>query len=169
MFLVFEILTVLILFVSLIYGIKYILLLSAKRNTDKSFCKTFDELLLLYEEIITLFSLNPADSFDDKNLVGDTKKLISEAKTFSIQTDSNERIIAYANTILENTKTFTDRICEKEGENLSIKNYNKQVNEFNKTKELYNSSAIKLKYYVDVFPTSLFARLKDIKTVDFLN
>ena len=104
---------------------------------------------------------------ENRNLVQTTKKLISQAQDFSIEKDGNERIVGYANSILANVQTFTEAILEKEPENDSVMKFKYLQAVFDRAKDDYNLSAQKLKHYVDTFPTSFYARLKCIKTMDF--
>ena len=168
MILLFEFIAVLILFVCLLYGIKYILLLLAKYKADKAFDDVFAFLPKLYDSVNDLFSTLYALSAENVILVENTRKLISQAKNFSIKKDGNERIIAYANSIAENVQTITDSVSQDNVANINIQKYGKTLEEFNKVKKYYNGSAQKLRHYVDVFPTSFFARLKKIKTMDYL-
>ena len=108
-------------------------------------------------------------SLENRTLVQSTKKLISTAQEFTIEKDGNERIIGYANSILDNVQKFAVSILEKEPENEPLKKYNYLLAVFNKPKEDYNKSAQRLKHYVDTFPTSFYARLKNIKTMDFFS
>ncbi len=158
-----------VVFICLWCGIKYLLLLYAKRNADKSMKRVFDELLQQYDAIINMFSQFHVLSLENRTLVQNTKKLIIQAQNFSLEKDRNEMIIAYANSVFENVQKFTDSILEKEPENEYIKKYCYLQSAFNKLKDDYNSSALKLRHYVDVFPTSLFARFKSITTMDLLN
>jgi len=153
----------------LFLGIKYTTLLFAKRNADKEFQNIDTELKKYYEVVKELFSHFSGLSVEDEKLAEDTQKLIAAASDFSIEKDGNERIIGYANSILENTKNFVDSITAADAENMNVKQYKTYLQKFNREKEYYNKSAQYLRHYVDVFPTSLMARLKLIKTMDYLN
>ena len=157
MVLVFEIALVIILFVCLIYGIKYIMLLSVKHNADKNFEKLCSVLPKLYGDLTKMFSNSGCENSIPFQ---DTQKLISQALNFSPEKDGNERIIAYANSIMKNALILADMISEKD---------NKLFADYEKIKNKYNKSAEKLRHYADVFPTSFYARLKKIKTMDYLN
>lgn len=167
MILLIEIAIVIILFIALLYGIKYALLISIKYNADKDFNILFNNLNKHYDIINTLFSNLPYISQECSELTENTKNLIFQAYNFSIQKDGNERIIAYANSILENTNKIIEATEGKET-NIDIQKYNNELSKFNVIKENYNHSARNLRHYADVFPTSLFARLKKIKTMDYL-
>lgn len=158
-----------IVFICLWLGIKYLLLIQAKQNSDKAFAGVYNKLQPQYDAIINLFSQFPVLSLENRTLVQNTKKLILTAQDFTIEKDGNERIIGYANSILNNVQRFAVSVLEKEPDNESIKKYNYLLAVFNKPKEDYNKSAQRLKHYVDTFPTSFYARLKDIKTMDFFN
>ncbi len=158
-----------IVFICLWLGIKYLLLIQAKQNSDKAFAGVYIKLQPQYDAIINLFSQFPVLSLENRTLVQNTKKLILTAQDFTIEKDGNERIIGYANSILNNVQRFAVSVLEKEPDNESIKKYNYLLAVFNKPKEDYNKSAQRLKHYVDTFPTSFYARLKDIKTMDFFN
>ena len=158
-----------IVFICLWLGIKYLLLIQAKQTSDKAFAGVYNKLQPQYDAIINLFSQFPVLSLENRTLVQNTKKLILTAQDFTIEKDGNERIIGYANSILNNVQRFAVSVLEKEPDNESIKKYNYLLAVFNKPKEDYNKSAQRLKHYVDTFPTSFYARLKDIKTMDFFN
>ena len=158
-----------IVFICLWLGIKYLLLIQAKQHSDKAFAGVYNKLQPQYDAIINLFSQFPVLSLENRTLVQNTKKLILTAQDFTIEKDGNERIIGYANSILNNVQRFAVSVLEKEPDNESIKKYNYLLAVFNKPKEDYNKSAQRLKHYVDTFPTSFYARLKDIKTMDFFN
>ena len=158
-----------IVFICLWLGINYLLLLHAKKNADRTMLDVCIKLQQQYDAIINLFSQFHILSLENRTLVQNTKKLISQAQEFSQEKDRNEMIIAYANTILENVKKVTESIFEKEPDNEYIKKYNYLLAVFTKVKDDYNKAARKLRHYVDVFPTSFFARLKGITTMDILN
>ena len=166
---IIKLIFIAIIFTCLWFGIKYLLLIQAKQNSDKAFVGVYNKLQPQYDVIINLFSQFPVLSLENRSLVQNTKKLISTAQEFTIEKDGNERIIGYANSILNNVQKFVVSILEKEPDNESIKKYNYLMAVFNKPKEDYNKSAQRLKHYVDTFPTSFYARLKDIKTMDFFN
>ena len=157
MVLVFEIALVIILFVCLVYGIKYIVLLSVKHDADKNFEKLCNALPKFYGALNEMFSNSGCENSIPFQ---DTQKLISKALDFSAEKDGNERIIAYANSIMKNALILADMVSEKD---------NKLFADYEKLKNQYNKSAQKLRHYADVFPTSFYARLKKIKTMDYLN
>ena len=169
MFFVLKLLLVVFLLICLFLGIKYIILLRAKSVADKSFLNIFNKLNQLYEDTMFLFSQFSVLSMEDRMLVQNTKKLITEAQSFVIEKDGNERIIGYANAILENVKIFSDSILVKDPENMHISKYIYLLAIFNKAKKDYNRSAEYLRHYVDTFPTSFYARLKKIRTMDYIN
>ena len=150
-------------------GVKYLLLLHAKSNADKAMFEVCNKLIQQYDAILSLFSQFHVLSLENRTLVQNTKKLIAKAQDFTPENDRNEMIIAYANSILENVKKFTDSIIEKEPENEYIKKYNYMLAVYTKSRDDYNASARKLRHYVDVFPTSLFARFERISMMDYLN
>lgn len=160
---------IIVLFICLWLGIKYLLLLNAKCCADKSMNNIFNKLSNQYDVIMSLFSQFSVLSLESRSLVQNTKKLIAQAQEFSVEKDGNEIIIAYANTIFENVQKFTDSITEKSPDDNNVIKYCYQLAVFNKSKEEYNACAKKLSHYVDTFPTSFFARLKNIKTMDYLN
>lgn len=168
MILIIEIAAVIILLVCLLYVIKYIILLTVKHNADNAFAKLCKILPKFYESVIILFSTQDTLSADDNLLAENTKNLIYQALNFSAAKDGNERIIAYANSILNNAKQFVEAASEKGYSGVNAEQYNKALENFNKTKNNYNLCAQKLRHYADVFPTSLFARLKKIKIMDYL-
>ena len=167
--LLLEIFSVVLLLISLWLGIKYLILLTVKHNADRAFEKLCSKLKKQYELIDTLFSQFSVMSVEERSFTENIKNLISQAAEFSIEKDGNERIIGYANSILENVEIFVDGIVQKDAENQNVQKYNSKMLDFNKTKDSYNKSAKILRHYVDVFPTSLMARLKEIKTMDYLN
>jgi TolA-binding protein len=160
---------IIVLLICLWLGIKYLLLLNAKRIADKSMNNIFNKINNQYDVIMSLFSQFSVLSLESRNLVQNTKKLIAQAQDFSVEKDGNEIIIAYANTIFENVQKFTDSIIEKTPDDNNVTKYYYQLAVFNKSKEEYNTCAKNLRHYVDTFPTSFFARLKSIKTIDYLN
>lgn len=167
MFLILGVFVSIFVYICLWLGVKYILLLKAKRDADKSLTDIYYKLQQQYEAIISLFSQFHILSLENRNLLQNTKKLISLARDFSIEKDGNERIIGYANSILENVQIITDSVLEKEPENDYIMRFRYLQAVFNRAKDEYNVSAQKLKHYVDTFPASFFARLKNIRTMDF--
>ena len=169
MFFVLKLLLIVFLLICLYFGIKYIILLRAKSAADKSFLNIFNKLNQLYEDTMFLFSQFSVLSMEDRMLVQNTKKLIAAAQCFVIEKDGNERIIGYANAILENAKNFSDSILAKDPENMHISKYIYHWAIFNKAKKIYNGSAENLRHYVDTFPTSFYARLKKIRTMDLIN
>jgi len=169
MILVIEIAAVIILVFCLSYVIKYGILLTVKHDADKAFGELFAVLPKLYEAVITLFSTQDALSEEDRTLAENTKTLIFKALNFSVAKDGNERIIAYANSILDNTEKFIEIAAEKSYTGINAGQYNSLLEGFNKTKKHYNDCAKKLRHYIDVFPTSFFARVKKIKTMDYMN
>ena len=168
MVLFFEIAMVVILVITLVYGIKYIMLLVVKYEADKDFKNLFKALSNQYKAVNTLLPILSALSPESSSIIEDTKNLISKAVDFSIEKDGNERIIAYANSILENADIVLNSISETNTENADIKEYVKILNGFEKYKDKYNKSAQRLRHYADVFPTSFFARLKRITIMDYM-
>lgn len=168
MVLFFEIAMVVILVITLVYGIKYIMLLVVKYEADKDFKNLFKALSNQYKAVNTLLPILFALSPESSSIIEDTKNLMSKAVDFSIEKDGNERIIAYANSILENADIVLNSISETNTENADIKEYVKILNGFEKYKNKYNKSAKRLRHYADVFPTSFFARLKRITTMDYM-
>jgi hypothetical protein len=131
-----------------------------KQNADTAFENVCKALPKLYEDINVLISglqVNPA-------LANDTKSLIAQARDFSFKKDGNERIIAYANTIIENTRELVNGSSADDAER-----FGRLISDFEKIKNKYNNSAVKLRHYADVFPTSFYARLKKISIMDYLN
>ena len=164
MVLVFEIALVLVLFICLIYGIKYLLLLAVKQNADNAFEQLYKALPKFYGAVEKLISEIRTLAPENTSLVTDTQNLISQALNFSIEKDGNERIIAYANVIAENVKKLAETT-----ENINKDRYNLLFSDFAKVKNKYNAAAKKLRRYADVFPTSFYARLKKITIMDYLN
>ena len=144
---------IMIVFICLWLGINYLLLLHAKKNADRTMLDVCIKLQQQYDAIINLFSQFHILSLENRTLVQNTKKLIAQAQEFS----------------QENVKKVTESIFEKEPDNEYIKKYNYLLAVFTKVKDDYNKAARKLRHYVDVFPTSFFARLKGITTMDILN
>ena len=169
MILIIEVAAVIILFICLLYVIKYIMLISVKHNADKAFGILCTALPKFYEAVIILFSTQDTLSSDDNLLAENTKNLIYKALNFSAAKDSNEKIIAFANSISENAKSFAEAAAQKGYNSVNMEQYSKALENFNNIKNNYNRSAQKLRHYADVFPTSFFARLKKIKTMDYLN
>jgi len=158
-----------IIFVCLWVGVKYLLLLHAKSKANIALFEVCNKLTQQYDAILYLFSQFHVLSLENRTLVQNTKKLIAKAQDFTPENERNEMIIAYANSILENVKKFTDSILEKEPENEYIKKYNYLLAVYNKVKDDYNTSARRLRHYADTFPTSLIARFEGITTMDYLN
>ena len=158
-----------VIFICLWSGIKYLLLLEAKRNADRAMSEVCNKLTQQYDAITNMFSQFHILSLENRTIVQNTKKLIAQAQDFSPEKDRNEIIIAYANSIIENVKKVTDSILEKEPDNVYIQKYNYLLAVYTKVRDDYNTSARKLRHYVDYFPTSFFARLKGITTMDLLN
>lgn len=167
--LIIELITVIILLICLWVGLNYIMLIISKYNADKNFNILFEHLKLQYEtinNILSQFSLLPQDK---QKLLDETKKYISQATNFSIETDGNERIIAFANAICKNIEILINVFEEYNTNNPNIDKYLGMQKEFNRIKDSYNKTAEKLKHYVDVFPSSLMARMKKITTMDYIN
>ena len=78
-----------------------------------------------------------------------------------ITREHKDRIIAYANSIINNLQLIQS--STNTPDNFTENNdFLKFQDKFDKTKKSYNASAIKLRHYADVFPTSLLARFKKI-------
>jgi len=170
-FLLLEITFVIILLICLWCIVNYMMLILTKRSTDKLFHIVLSELKKLYEYILQILSENTLFEQEQNQIVEETKNLINTASVFSVSKDGNERIVGYANSILKNIQNLLDGIKEKEAflTDANIQNFVEKQKEFNKIKQHYNESAKNLKHFADVFPTSLMARLKCIRTMDFLD
>ena len=166
-FVFIEICVIIILLVCLWIAWNYILLIIAKRNVDKEFSQLF-EMLKEYYALIRMYLEENQNCIQEQALVEQTYQYIDKATNFSIEKDGNERIIAYANSIINNLQLIQSSTNTPDN---SIDNSNilKFQDKFNKVKETYNKSAIKLRHYADVFPTSLLARFKKIFIVDYMN
>ena len=141
-----------VLFLALIIwlSVKYFVLIGANRIALNAFNIIHAQINKRYGLI-----LNRLDSCtDNQELASDTKNLILKALEFSLVKDGTERIIRFANAIFDNI------------ENLSITI--EDDSDYNSAKTHYNTSVKELRHYVDVFPTSLMARMLRIKFLDSL-
>ena len=161
-----EICVIIILLVCLWIAWNYILLIIAKRNVDNEFSQLFMVLKEYYTLILTYLEENQ-NCIQEQALVEQTNQYIEKAANFSIEKDGNERIIAYANSIINNLQLIQGSMNTSNDE--PNNDMHKFQDRFNKVKESYNESAKKLRHYADVFPTSLLARLKKIFIVDYMN
>ena len=161
-----EICVIIILLVCLWIAWNYILLIIAKRNVDNEFSQLFMMLKEYYTLILTYLEENQ-NCIQEQTLVEQTNQYIEKAANFSIEKDGNERIIAYANSIINDLQLIQGSMNTSDDE--PNNNMLKFQDRFNKVKESYNESAKKLRHYADVFPTSLLARLKKIFIVDYMN
>ncbi len=169
-FLLMEIAFVIILLICLWCIINYTMLMFTKHSADKIFELTFIEINKQYEYISQILLTNNLFEQEQCPLSDETKSLINTASSFSVEKDGNERIIGYANAINKNMQTLIQSIKEEfYSTNKDIINYLEKQKEFEKIKKHYNETAKSLKHFVDVFPTSLMARLKNIRTMDFLD
>lgn len=166
-FVFIEICVIFILLVSLWIAWNYVLLIIAKHNVDKEFSKLF-EMLKEYYALIRIYLGKNQNCIQEQTLVEQTNQYIEKAANFSIEKDGNERIIAYANSIINNLQLIQDSMNTSDDEP-SNNDMHKFQDRFNKVKESYNESAKKLRHYADVFPTSILARLKKIFIVDYMN
>ncbi len=119
--------------------------------------KAYKAFFALHEQINKRYGilLSKLDSYNEnEKLVSETKGFINKAVQFSYQKEGVDRIIRFANAIFDNAKQLGLTVNED--------------TEFNNAKFHYNKCAQKLKYYVDVFPTSLMARLAHIQFLDSL-
>jgi len=168
MVLLIGIIAIIILSVLLWLGINYLMLSICKYRADKMFFTLDKYLKEEYKVIYDVLTQLNLLTLDKQKLLDDTKRFLSQALDFSIEKDGNERIIGYANAILENIKIISN-LSNEIADNPSL---NKLKNMQKKSEQLindYNNSAQKLKHYVDVFPSSLMARLKRISTMDYIN
>ena len=161
-----EICVIIILLVCLWIAWNYVLLIIAKHNVDKEFSKLF-EMLKEYYALIRIYLEKNQNRIQEQTLIEQTNQYIEKAANFSIEKDGNERIIAYANSIINNLQLIQGSMNTSDDE--PNNNMLKFQDRFNKVKESYNESAKKLRHYADVFPTSLLARLKKIFIVDYMN
>ena len=166
-----EIITIIVLLVCLWVALKYIMLVMKKYKADIAF-GIFYKILMEQYNIISAFMENVKIMLPDGKIINETYDLIAKAKELTIKKDGNERIIGYANAITEKAKQIFILLNNSEVKNemllKELEKYSNSVKKFNVEKEKYNSVAQKLKYYVDVFPTSLMARLMHITTMDFM-
>ncbi len=167
----FEIVVIAILVICLWVAWKYILLVMSKSNADKAFSKLAFVLQKNYDNI-ELF-LNSSLNFigENRDFINKILENISKAKDFSIEKDGNERIIGYANSILNSTQEILDILensNNSEEINCLCQRYKASHANFITEKNNYNLKAQQLRHYVDVFPTSLISRFKNIKTMDYI-
>ena len=162
----FEILLVVIMCLCLRVAWAYIMLIVAKYRADKSFDAFFSALkkhISNTKEFLN--SLNNSENIDAK-LVNETIGFISKLTDFSVEKDGNERIAGYANAITINLEKILIPLEENSYQSDLYQKFRTSEQSFKKIKTDYNSKALKLKHYVDVFPSSLIARFKKIRTMD---
>ena len=161
-----EILLLVVMCLCLRVAWAYIMLIVAKCRTDKSFDVLFGGLKKHISNTKEfLYSLNNSENIDVK-LVNETIGFISKLTDFSVEKDGNERIAGYANAITINLEKIFASLEENSCSCDLYQKYKASEQSFNKIKTDYNSKALKLKHYVDVFPSSLIARFKKINTMD---
>lgn len=162
-----EICIIIILLACLWITWNYVLLIITKRNVDKEFNQLFEKLKEYYA-LIRVYLEKNQNYIQEQALIEQTNKYIEKAVDFSIEKDGNERIIAYANSIINNLQLIQNSTNTPDNftEN---SDFLKFQDKFDKAKKSYNASAIKLRHYADVFPTSLLARFKKIFIVDYIN
>lgn len=166
---VLKIVLIILLLLILWLSVKYVLLLCAKRNADIVFNK-FLKKLKEHAEVVDLLLEESMKYPDiDKDKINETKEYISKLQGFSVEKDGNERIIGYTNAVFNNVRDMYTVMYASENKTEILTKYNALNKEFETEKNAYNTSAGILKHYADVFPTSLFARLKNIRTMDFVN
>lgn len=167
-----EIIICIFLLVCLWGCINYFLLMVSKYQADICFRDLSKKIKEQYYNIRSFLSRS-SDYVKDTKLVNETQTYISNALNFTIKDDGNERIIGYANAIFNNVKKIITEIKENSDKNNTIEqmiqNYMQASKEFEEAKNRYILTSKKLRHYVDVFPTSLMARLKNIKTMDYIN
>lgn len=144
------------------------LLIIAYRNACHSFNKFFADFKK-YTEVICMF-LDEYQKITNADIekVNKTFEFISKIRDFSVEVDGNERIIGYMNAILSNADDLLSVFELEENKSDIHEKYLISKKNFETEKEKYNNDAKILKHYVDVFPTSFIARLKDIRFVDYV-
>ena len=164
----FESLLIVILCLCLYTAQAYIMLIISKCRGDKSFDILFIELkkhIFITKEFLESF--NNSDNIDAE-LVNETISFITKLTDFSVEKDGNERIIGYANAIFINMEKILILLTENNFQNNVYKKYQISEQNFENTKLIYNSKAKRLKHYIDTFPSSLIARFKNIRTMDYI-
>ena len=169
----FEIFIVVLLLICLWISWKYIMLTISKHNADKAFNNFKENLNIEYKNVRDFLLLSQPYINDINNIIPATLDFIVKSSSFTVEKDGNERIIGYANAILNNTKNIYKEVNSIENKQNKLSDailiFEKSQKEFNKQKEIYNLHAEILKKYVDTFPSSLIARLKKITTMDYIN
>ena len=166
-----EIFTMIILFLVLCAIWKKFLLKIAKNDADKAFecfTKDLNDYYAKLGEILN--SCKPFINCEQYN-VELIKANIEKALQFSILKDGNGKIIGYANAIsfaVQDIISSLEKLENKDQQlDTAIQNYSDLKKQYDLQKEHYNKIAARLRHYVDVFPTSLMARLKKITAMDY--
>ena len=164
--------SIIFLLICLWVGVKYLALITAKKNAYREFNKFCKELIIHYESILPALFASKKFMQNEKDTISETINFINKAKDFTIEKDGNERIIGYANAIFKNINDIIQKsdsyTNEKEAFYNALAKYNESKNNFDNEIKKYNHSAKTLKHYVDVFPSSLIARFLNIKTMDYI-
>lgn len=148
---------------------KYTLLIIVKHNADECFDRFFQilkEHIEFIHKFLCEYSISSNINYDKIN---ETQQLILKLSNFSIEKDSNERIIGYANAIQNNLEELLTVYKDIENNSLTYAKYLESEKMFEREKNKYNSTIKTLRHYIDVFPTSFIARLKGFKTFDYIN
>lgn len=137
--------------------LNYIILIIKQMQTMNMF-KKMDLLLIKKYTFLTKFLSNP-DFSNDKNVI-EICKYLNELVNLPQGCKFINRKLAL-NYIISNLLEPVFKIKNIPDEYKLIKS------ELENYGVIYNNNASKLKYRVEIFPTSIIARLLNIKTVDF--
>ena len=153
---------------------KYVSLIKIQRETFNAYNATNKELLKEYGILLELIIYARKNMPEQSGLLDYIDKLKTESNELEPNSEFINRKIAFDNELDNKASELIEKI-EQSNKYLSdtgalalVKTYCSANNNVCAAREEYNRLAHKLRTVVDVFPTSFMARLKNIKSVDYM-
>ena len=162
MILIFKGIAILFFIVSGWVCIKYFAYKIAKNEAFNEFDTIKKQIDNQYDFILYLISKYESSMVNEQKQITEIKDLITKAKNFSLEKDGADIIIAFANAVFQKTEGIVTNYTD------ILEEYRSSHTKFNNYAEKYNNAAKKLRYYIDVFPTSFICRLSKVKTLNYI-
>ena len=153
---------------------KYVSLINTNKKTLDAYNDVNNELKKEYSILLELIIFARKNMSECSGLIDYIDKLKAKSIKLDSQINFINRKIAYDNEIELKTEELIEQIKQSMqyqtdiGASALVKTYRSANENVQISKEIYNDLAHKLRVKVDVFPTSFIARLKGIKSVDYM-